>query len=112
MECPSCGQTLDPTATACDACGTQLPSREVAPATGGERGWGLDAPGLECEGCGAQTVLSANERIQECPYCGSQKVLEVSAAQAADVLQPERVIRFAFPTERSGELFRDWVGSL
>jgi hypothetical protein len=112
MQCPSCGNEIDAGAKDCDACGSAMPTADVAPATSGERGWGLDAPAMECEGCGAQTVVSTDERVQECPYCGSQKVLEVSADQAADVAAPDRVVRFDLDAAKSGELFRSWVAGL
>lgn len=114
LECPACSAPIEEeNPTACSACGHDLPAQNLAPASSEQRGWGegVDANSFDCEGCGAQTIFSAKEMVMECPYCGSQKVVELPADKAADIVQPEYIIPFSVEREKSGELFRSWVGS-
>lgn len=113
MQCPSCGNTVQANATACDACGTAIPSANAAPQATQARGWGTkDAHTFDCENCGAQTVFSAAQMSMECPYCGSTKVVELSPEKQADVVAPEYVVPFKIQKERSGALFRAWAEGL
>jgi hypothetical protein len=112
MQCPSCGNSVADQAAACEACGNALPRADVAPTTTTQRGYGTETKSFDCENCGAQTVYSATQMTLECPYCGSQKVIELPADQQAKTIQPEAVIPFKVPRERSGGLFREWVEGL
>lgn len=112
MQCPSCGNTVAETAAKCDACGSAVPQANVAPTSTAQRGYGTQTQSFDCEGCGAQTVFSATQMTLECPYCGSQKVIQLPPEKQAQTIQPEYVIPFKVPKEKSGQLFRTWVESL
>jgi hypothetical protein len=112
MQCPSCGNTVDPGAATCDACGNAMPQANVAPTATSQRGYGVQTQSFDCEGCGAQTVFSAQQMTLECPYCGSQKVIQLPPETQATTIQPEYVVPFKVVRETSGELFRAWVEGL
>lgn len=112
MQCPSCGNTVADQAAACDACGGAMPSANVAPTSTNQRGYGVETQSFDCENCGAQTVFSAAQMTMECPYCGSQKVVQLPPDKQASTIQPEYVIPFKVAREKSGELFRSWVEGL
>jgi len=112
MQCPSCGNTVTDKASKCEACGNPVPQADVAPSETTQRGYGVATQSFNCEGCGAQTVYSATQMTLECPYCGSQKVIQLAADKQASTVQPEYVIPFKIPREKSGERFKGWVDSL
>lgn len=112
MQCPSCGNTVADNAARCDACGNAVPQANTAPTSTDQRGYGVATQSFDCENCGAQTVFSATQMTLECPYCGSQKVVQLPPDKQATTVQPEYVIPFKIPKEKSGELFRRWVEGL
>jgi ribosomal protein S27E len=113
MNCPNCGNPEVNAATnSCDACGGALPAADMAPQSSGNKGWGADTQSMDCENCGAETVFSATEMVLECPYCGSQKVVQAPPGAADDVVTPDYVIPFSIEKQKSNELFHSWVGGL
>lgn len=63
---------------------------EAAP-TAAQQDWGEKKRVVRCQGCGAETVLGAEETATLCPFCGSPHVLE---DQAAAGIAPESVLPF------------------
>lgn len=112
MSCPSCGSPVDGAAAKCDACGNPVPRTDVAPTQTAQRGYGTATNSFSCDGCGAQTVYSATQMTMECPYCGSQKVIQLPPDQQSKTVQPEYVIPFTVAKEQSAKRFREWVESL
>jgi DNA-directed RNA polymerase subunit RPC12/RpoP len=112
VQCPSCGNTIASNAASCSACGNPVPKGNLAPTGTSQRGYGTDTSSFNCENCGAQTVYSAKQMTMECPYCGSQKVIQLPPDKQATTIQPEYVIPFKIAREESGKRFREWVESL
>lgn len=69
--------------------------------------WGTDHKTVTCKSCGAVSVYDALQVANECPYCGSNQVME-----AADVntLAPGGVVPFKITREKAGERFKKWLG--
>ena len=69
--------------------------------------WGVAKKTVTCKACGATSVYDALEVASECPYCGSNQVME-----AADVntLAPNGVVPFKITSKDAGQRFVNWLG--
>lgn len=118
-QCANCGATLvfDPVSQEllCERCGSTFKfaksyiiaehlwtERKIAKPTG----WAKQAKMLNCENCGAQVVMNSLEFSKECPYCGSNHVLEDSGMPE---MTPDGIIPFAFNAEEANKRFRENV---
>ena len=68
--------------------------------------WGAAKKTVTCKSCGAVTVYDALEVASECPYCGSNQVMEASDVKT---LAPNGVIPFAVTEKTAGEKFISWL---
>lgn len=55
-------------------------------------GWGIERKELVCNGCAAHTTFSTNMLTHTCPFCSSNQVVQIKAAQ--DVLRPRFLVPF------------------
>ncbi len=125
-KCPACGGTMDfDPATgglSCPFCGhtEAIPpvNAEAAEADAAEEldfaaaeqtgncDWGTETKTVICRSCGAQSVYDALQVSGECPYCGSNQVME---EKGVDTLAPGGVCPFAVTSAQAGEKFREWI---
>lgn len=118
-KCPSCGGTIDfdpgTGGLACPYCGY---TAEIA-ATGsaeeldfltaehtGNFDWGTEKKSILCKSCGAESVYDALQLSNECPYCGSNQVMEEKGKRS---LAPGGVCVFKLNAQQAGENFRTWI---
>jgi hypothetical protein len=72
-------------------------------------GWGEERKELACNSCGAHTTLSVTMLTHTCPFCGSNRVVQLKAPQ--DVLRPRFLVPFAVTLDACREQTAAWLGS-
>lgn len=102
LKCPYCGHFTEVTR---DETKPEEYPLEAAP-TAIQQDWGEKKRVMRCQGCGAETVLGAEETATLCPFCGSPHVLE---DQAAAGIAPESVLPFAVSQKTAVSAFRKWL---
>jgi predicted RNA-binding Zn-ribbon protein involved in translation (DUF1610 family) len=75
---------------------------------GKAHGYGLETKSVACQQCGATTVVEVGVTSTECPFCGSNVVLDQEIAP--DVIRPESVVPFQIGEEVALRRYRDWLG--
>lgn len=122
-KCPACDGTMDfdPASgqLVCPYCGTtvaiekedEMPhsAEELSFYEATERGscdWGAEKKVVICKNCAAETVYDALETAGECPYCGSNQVME---AQDENTLAPGGICPFSVDAKRAEDNFRIWI---
>ena len=122
-KCPACGGVMDFSPAlgkmVCPYCGTE---EEIETAEnvfvaeeldfyGAEEqascDWGTATKSVICKSCGAQTVYDINEIADECPYCGSNQVMEAGDSQ---VIAPGGVVVFKMDAKEASARFKKWIG--
>ena len=68
--------------------------------------WGMAQKTVTCKMCGATSVYDALEVANECPYCGSNQVME---ANDVNTLAPGGVVPFRISVEEAGKRFKEWI---
>lgn len=68
--------------------------------------WGAAKKRVLCESCGAETIYDALEVANECPYCGSNQVMEV---RDDDTMAPGGVCPFTIDKKTAGANFKRWI---
>jgi len=68
--------------------------------------WGVSQKTVTCKSCGATTVYDSLEVANECPYCGSNQVME---ANDVSTLAPNGVVPFRITAKQAGENFKSWI---
>lgn len=68
--------------------------------------WGVAKKTVTCKSCGAVSVYDALEVASECPYCGSNQVMEASDV---NTLAPNGVIPFTVTDKEAGNKFTTWL---
>jgi len=123
-KCPQCGGTMDydPKLSKlhCPFCDytEDVPKDETAPGKAqeldfesaeftGNYDWGTSQKTVQCKSCGATTVYDALEVANECPYCGSNQVMEASDVKT---LAPGGVVPFKLDAKQAAERFSTWLG--
>ncbi|MFO7561190.1 MAG: hypothetical protein R6X02_01000 [Enhygromyxa sp.] len=66
-----------------------------------------DGHEIECNGCGAITVITA--QAASCPFCDSPVIVPIEEDRAT--LVPESVLPFAIDERTAGTKFKEWVAS-
>ena len=61
---------------------------------------------VQCKGCGAQTVIPAEDTTSVCPFCGSHYVVDDTGAPG---IMPESLMPFKVSKEKALQQFRTWV---
>lgn len=69
--------------------------------------WGTATKTVICKSCGAKTVYDVNQIANECPYCGSNQVME---AGDEDVMAPGGVVLFKLDAKAASVRFKHWIG--
>ena len=123
-KCPQCGATMDfdPSTGGmyCPYCGyheeiktensvgeTVAAEQDFATAEHtGNCNWGISQKTVTCKSCGAVSVYDALTVSNECPYCGSNQVMEANDVQT---LAPNGVVVFKITAKEAGERFTRWL---
>ncbi|MGD9101077.1 MAG: primosomal protein N' (replication factor Y) - superfamily II helicase [Anaerolineae bacterium] len=125
--CPQCGAEMqwdaDQTILACDYCGHQQTSQAAEQVeeiveydleeflhsgAGKPQGYGTETKTIACQQCGANTAVETGVTSTECPFCGSNVVLEQETA--ADIIQPESLVPFQVSEDVALRKYREWLG--
>lgn len=119
-KCPQCGGTMDfdPEfgGLACPYCGYSediesagtAQELDFASAEKTENcNWGAEKKTIVCKSCGAETIYDALDVASECPYCGSNQVMD---AKDENTIAPGGVIPFSITSEQASENFKKWIG--
>ena len=123
-KCPNCGGTMDFDPESgmlhCPFCDYQevIPKPDDAPETAQELSfadaenketncnWGAQKKAVICKSCGAETIYDALDVSSECPYCGSNQVME---AHDKNTIAPGGVVPFQITKEKAGSNFHEWI---
>lgn len=68
--------------------------------------WGAEKKTIICNSCGAESLYDVLDLANECPYCGSNQVME---EKGVDTLAPGGVCVFKIPQPQAAENFRTWI---
>ena len=123
-KCPNCGGVMDFDPESgklhCPYCDYQevIPKADDAPETAQELSfdeaenketncnWGAEKKAVVCKSCGAETIYDALDVSSECPYCGSNQVME---AHDKNTIAPGGVVPFQITQEKAGANFHAWI---
>ena len=120
-KCPACGGTMDfdpkTWKLLCAYCGATVEIEKDLPDHAEEldfseaenkanRDWGMEKRIIVCESCGAETVYDASTVSGECPYCGSNQVME---SGDENTMAPGGVCPFQIPEEDAKGRFSAWI---
>ena len=120
-KCPACGGTMDfdpkTWKLLCAYCGATVEIEKDLPDRAEEldfseaenkasRDWGMEKRIIICESCGAETVYDASTVSGECPYCGSNQVME---SGDESTMAPGGVCPFQIPEEDAKGRFSAWI---
>ncbi len=121
-KCPSCGGVMDfdPASGGllCPYCGnTQSIEKEEEVQSASELDldsaentgnfdWGAEKKTVTCKSCGAVSIYDDLVISNECPYCGSNQVMEEKGASS---LAPGGVCVFKMDAKKAGDRFRSWL---
>lgn len=122
--CPQCGAEMGWDASRkvlhCDYCGYEEAPDAVGKiveydldeflrsGTGKAQGYGSETKSIKCQQCGATTTVEPTVTATECPFCGSNVVLEQETTE--DIIQPESLIPFQIDQEVALRKYRAWLG--
>ncbi len=104
LSCPYCGHTEE-IVTAREKRSAQELDFSQAEKTG-NCNWGAAKKVVICKSCGAESVYDALEIANECPYCGSNQVME---EKDKDTLAPGGVCPFQIDKKQAGGRFKRWL---
>jgi hypothetical protein len=120
-KCPHCSGTLDFNPETgeliCTYCGATVDIDDEEKRSAAEldfslaedaasRDWGAKTRTVICKNCCAETVYDAETVSGECPYCGSNQVME---AGGEDIMAPGGVCPFTVTQGAAGERFSGWL---
>ncbi len=106
MECPYCGATVDCPEPTGEVLEHDFESQLAALESGADT---TVVAEVNCEACGAQNQLEANQTSGECAFCGTPFVQQ---PQTANVLRPQAVLPFAVTRDEGLGHFREWINGL
>lgn len=105
ITCEYCGQR-QPTGSvfAADASETEF---EPALQTGQAHAWAASAHELVCEKCGAHSLEPGGVHTQQCPYCGSNQL--VDSEQLDALIDPQVIGLFSIDKKEAHARAHDWL---
>lgn len=71
----------------------------------GNHDWGVEKKTVHCESCGIEMIYDAADPLEECLYCGSSRIMEVSRES---ILAPDGVCVFELDAKQAAERFEQW----
>lgn len=69
--------------------------------------WGTATRTVICKACGAETVYDFNDIASECPYCGSNQIIEQETQ--VNVMAPGGVVPFQLDAKTASSRFKSWI---
>lgn len=105
MSCPYCGYAESITLTPQEAQSARELAFEAAEHTG-NCDWGMQKKRVICKSCGAESIYDALQIADECPYCGSNQVME---EKDEGTLAPSGVCPFRVDAKQAGQNFHSWI---
>ncbi len=124
-ECPNCGGRMhfDPANgnLVCESCGhTRRPDDRPAPPdderplaaalhSGQAHHWAASQQDVACEKCGAHTLEPPGVKTIQCPYCGSNQLIE--SAETRELVDPQAIALFQVNGDQALQLVRAWLGN-
>jgi DNA-directed RNA polymerase subunit RPC12/RpoP len=107
LNCPFCGHSM-PVPMTTDAVKEHDLLQTLQDESGKAHGYGTEVKAINCKSCGATVNVPANVTSTQCPFCGSNQVIE----QQPDpkLIQPESVVPFAIDDAMANRKFREWLG--
>lgn len=123
FSCPQCGGrvTFDASQSdlTCEYCGhsmsleapvaaeeSETPVDFVLPTSTGHL-WAEGHVRLTCSRCGADTLLDNAQHSSQCPYCGSNQMVE--HGDASDLIDPQLIGLMQMEAPDAEQLVRDWI---
>jgi DNA-directed RNA polymerase subunit RPC12/RpoP len=127
FECPRCGgrmlfSTLN-LQLSCEYCGYQEVGETAAPGSVADRAeqvldfvmpttlghyWSHAQQHLTCGRCGALSLLPPEQKTTQCPYCGSNQL--VQSPEQGDMIDPEVIAVMKIDEEQANRLAQAWLG--
>ena len=107
LHCPYCDYTEEVKADTVKPVKAQEIALEEAEFTG-NFDWGAEKKTVQCKACGATTVYDMLEVANECPYCGSNQVMEAAGVKT---MAPGGVVPFKIDKKTAGVRFTKWIKS-
>ncbi len=103
MACPYCGYEEEIVQEATSAAELAFDEAENTD----NCNWGAQKKQIICKSCGAETIYDALDVASECPYCGSNQVME---ANDENTLAPGGVVPFVLTSDQASTNFKQWIG--
>ena len=107
LSCPFCGHTM-PVPGAVETAQEHDLQQALQDQSGKAHGYGTEVKSINCKSCGATVNVPPNVTSTQCPFCGSNQVIEQKPDP--NLIQPESVIPFAVDEATAHRKFRDWLG--
>jgi DNA-directed RNA polymerase subunit RPC12/RpoP len=122
--CPQCGGHLkfdiQQQDLICEFCGHRVKTAEIPadesseqvldfilPTTRGHR-WAEAQHRLACEQCGALVLLPVGQTADECPHCGSRRLIE--SAETGELVEPQAILLAQFDAQAAHQHLKAWLG--
>lgn len=64
---------------------------------------------VQCETCGATTEFDRNLHADDCPFCGTQLILDSAQTRS---IKPKAMLPFAIPADDAKAYYKQWVKRL
>ena len=113
LMCPYCGYTEEIKASVNNSEGevdensTKVAERSLEDAENIENcDWGVATKTVVCKSCGAHTVYDNQQISSECPYCGSNQVMDAGDEKT---MAPGGVIPFKIDQKEASKRFEKWL---
>ena len=109
LKCPYCEYEQEIPAAALADTGAPAAAEEQDFASAEETGncnWGVEKKSVICKSCGAESVYDVLQVASECPYCGSNQVMDAACKKT---LAPGGVCIFKIDARRAGANFKSWL---
>ena len=79
----------------------------VTPTTTGHH-WSQSQQHLSCERCGALSLLPPGQKTMQCPYCGSNQLVE--SPDQGDLVEPQVIALMQIDAKQADRLAHGWLG--
>lgn len=106
LHCPYCDYTEEIAAEEIEGETSAQEQDFLSAEKTGNCDWGVATKTVQCKSCGGEMVYDAMQTAGECPYCGSNQVME---AATQDTLAPGGVCTFNIDVKTAASNFQKWI---